>query len=78
MGKAIDYSQKSCWYKLPQITQEFDTFYIYSTIYMGANEGDPDNVTIWGESAGARCGCNLPRPVSRQKSGHSTTSRTRG
>ena len=41
-----DYSQKTCWYKLPEITKEFDTFYIYSTIYFGANEGDPDYATL--------------------------------
>lgn len=41
-----DYSQKSSWYKLPEITKEFDTFYIYSTIFMGANEGDPDYATL--------------------------------
>ena len=44
--KAIDYSQKANWYKLPTITKEFDTFYIYSTIYFGANEGDPDYATL--------------------------------
>ena len=43
---APDYSQKSCWYKMPEITKEFDTFYIYSTMYMGANEGDPDYATL--------------------------------
>ena len=42
----IDYSQKSSWYKLPAITKQFDTFYIYSTIYMGANEGDPDYAAL--------------------------------
>jgi hypothetical protein len=31
---------------LPEITKEFDTFYIYSTIYFGANEGDPDYATL--------------------------------
>ena len=36
------YAQKSSWYKLPEATKEFDTFYIYSTMYWGANEGDPD------------------------------------
>ncbi len=44
--KAIDYSQKANWYKLPTITKEFDTFYIYSTVFMGANEGDPDYATL--------------------------------
>ena len=43
---AIDYSQKSNWLQIPEITKEFDTFYIYSTMYMGANEGDPDYATL--------------------------------
>ena len=43
---APDYSKKSCWYKLPEITKEFDTFYIYSTLYNGMNEGDPDYATL--------------------------------
>jgi len=41
-----DYSQKTCWYKLPEITKEFDTFYIYSTIYFAGNESDPDYATL--------------------------------
>ena len=41
-SKATDYSQEANWYKLPEITKEYDTFYIYSTIYFGMNEGDPD------------------------------------
>ena len=44
--KPTDYSQESNWYKIPEITKEFDTFYIYSTIYFGANEGDPDYATL--------------------------------
>ena len=40
--KAIDYSKKGNWYKIPEITKKFDTFYIYSTVYFGNNEGDPD------------------------------------
>ena len=43
---APDYSQKSCWYKMPEITKEFDTFYIYSTIYFAGNESDPDYATL--------------------------------
>ena len=43
---APDYSKKACWYKMPEITKEFDTFYIYSTVYFGANEGDPDYATL--------------------------------
>ena len=46
MLETTDYSQKSSWHKLPEITKEFDTFYIYSTIYFGANEGDPDYATL--------------------------------
>ena len=39
---SIDYSQKEHWYKIPEITKEVDTFFIYPTDYMAANEGDPD------------------------------------
>jgi hypothetical protein len=45
-ANAPDYSKKSCWWKIPEITKEFDTFYIYSTIYFGINEGDPDYATL--------------------------------
>lgn len=41
----VNYSKKDNWYKIPQITKKVDTFYIYSTIFMGANEGDPDYAT---------------------------------
>ena len=40
--KAPDYSQESCWYQIPEITKDVDTFFIYPTEYMGSNEGDPD------------------------------------
>ncbi len=43
---APDYSKESCWFKLPEITKKFDTFYIYSTIYFGMNEGDPDYAAL--------------------------------
>ncbi|MBQ8714494.1 MAG: DUF3089 domain-containing protein [Prevotella sp.] len=43
---APDYSQKSCWYKIPEITKKFDTFFIYPTEYMGSNEGDPDYASL--------------------------------
>lgn len=46
MKETIDYSNKSNWYKIPEITKEYDTFYIYSTVYFGANEGDPDYATL--------------------------------
>ena len=42
VGEAPDYSKTECWYKIPEITKDVDTFYIYSTMYGGANEGDPD------------------------------------
>ena len=43
---APDYSQKSCWYKIPEITKEFDTFFIYPTEYLGSNEDDPDYAAL--------------------------------
>ena len=43
---SIDYSKKTNWYKIPEITKDVDTFYIYSTIFMGANEGAPDYATL--------------------------------
>ncbi len=45
-GDAPDYSQKSSWYKIPEITKDVDTFFIYPTEYMGFNEGDPDYATF--------------------------------
>ncbi|MBQ7267282.1 MAG: DUF3089 domain-containing protein [Synergistaceae bacterium] len=44
--KAPDYSRKDCWYKLPEITKDVDTFYIYATEYMGFNKGDPEYATL--------------------------------
>lgn len=38
--KTPDYSQKSSWYKIPEITKEVDTIYILATEYMGFDEGD--------------------------------------
>jgi hypothetical protein len=43
---APDYSQKSCWHQIPEITKEFDTFFIYPTEYIGSNEGDPDYASL--------------------------------
>ena len=43
---APDYSKKSCWYQIPEITKEFDTFFIYPTEYIGSNEGDPDYASL--------------------------------
>ena len=39
---APDYSKKECWYQIPEITKDVDTFYIYPTVYMGTNEGDSE------------------------------------
>lgn len=41
-SKAPDYSDKACWYQIPEITKDVDTFFVYPTEYMAANEGDPD------------------------------------
>ena len=41
-GEAPDYSKKECWYQIPEIKKDIDTFFVYPTEYMGANEGDPD------------------------------------
>ena len=46
MRETIDYSRKANWYKIPEITKEFDTFYIYSTMYFGGGEDDPDYATL--------------------------------
>ena len=40
--KAPDYSQKTNWYQIPEITKNVDTFFIYPTEYLGMNEDDPD------------------------------------
>ena len=45
-GEAPDYSQEDCWYKIPEITKDVDTFYIYSTVTMSANEGAPAYATL--------------------------------
>ena len=37
-----DYSQRSSWYLVPEITKDVDTFFVYPTEYLGLNEGDPD------------------------------------
>lgn len=44
--KATDYSQKSSWHQIPEITKEFDTFYIPATNYDGYENGDPTFVPI--------------------------------
>ena len=39
-----DYSQEDCWYQIPEITKDVDTFYIYATEYADGSmeEGAPD------------------------------------
>ena len=46
--KTIDYSKKDNWCRLPQITKEVDTFYIYATEYIlgSFEEGAPDFATL--------------------------------
>ena len=41
---APDYSKASSWYKIPEITRDVDTFYIYSTAYFESSfvKGAPD------------------------------------
>lgn len=38
---ASDYSDKSNWLAIPEVTKEVDTFYIYPTAYNDASEGAP-------------------------------------
>ena len=45
-GEIPDYSKAECWYQIPEITKEVDTFFVYPTEYMAANEGDPDFATL--------------------------------
>ena len=47
-GTAPDYSLKSSWYQIPEITRDVDTIYIYATEYiMGSFEaGAPDYATL--------------------------------
>ncbi len=48
IGAAPDYTRKYCWYKIPEITQEVDTFYIYSTAYYESSfqKGAPDYAAL--------------------------------
>ena len=45
-GDTPDYSKTSCWYKIPAITKDVDTFFVYPTEYLGMNEGDPDYAAL--------------------------------
>ena len=46
--QAPDYSQEDCWYQIPEITKDVDTFYIYSTQYVESSfeEGAPDYAAL--------------------------------
>ncbi|MBQ9527418.1 MAG: DUF3089 domain-containing protein [Fretibacterium sp.] len=48
-GKAPDYSKAVSWCKIPAITKDVDTFYIYSTVYVDSSfeEGAPDYATLY-------------------------------
>lgn len=39
---ATDYAQPASWYKVPEITKEVDTFFIYPTVYGGYEENESD------------------------------------
>lgn len=43
-GEAPDYSLEDCWLQVPEITEDVDTFYIYSTVYVESSfeEGSSD------------------------------------
>lgn len=43
---ALDYSRAASWYQISGITRDVDTFFVYPTEYMAANEGDPDYAPI--------------------------------
>ncbi len=43
---APDYSLKSCWYRIPEITREVDTFFVYPTEYLASNEDEPDYAAL--------------------------------
>ena len=44
MNRPLDYSQKANWYQIPEVTKEFDTFYVYATEYIMTSmaEGAPE------------------------------------
>ena len=32
--EAPDYSREECWFKIPEISKDIDTFYVYATEYI--------------------------------------------
>lgn len=67
MNKKTDYSLKANWYKLPEITKDVDTFYIYATEYImtSFDEGAPDYATLDNEE--------MLAGVEVEYKGHATT-----
>ena len=51
---ATDYAQPASWYKVPEITKEADTFFIYPTVYGGYDEGEADYAPL--DDAGMAAG----------------------
>ena len=47
-GEAPDYSRQDCWYQIPEITKDVDTFYILATNYIATSleEGSSDYAAI--------------------------------
>jgi len=58
-GAAPDYSKKECWYQLPEITKDVDTFYVFATDYIMSSfeEGASDYATL--DNAEMRYGAQL-------------------
>lgn len=50
-GEAPDYSKEECWFMIPEITKDVDTFYVYATQYIMSSfdEGAPDYATLENE-----------------------------
>ena len=46
VGTPSDYSDENNWMKIPEITKEVDTFYIYPTVFADSSEDAPDIVPI--------------------------------
>ena len=34
IGAKPDYSREECWFKIPEISKDIDTFYVYATEYI--------------------------------------------
>ncbi|MBQ6122633.1 MAG: DUF3089 domain-containing protein [Clostridia bacterium] len=47
-GATLDYSQKANWYRIPEITKDVDTFYIYATNYIMSSleKGAPEYASL--------------------------------